>query len=208
MITGGWLIFVINKDTVRLSAEIMMKMNGLKFASLEVQGKSKGTNKNLIEINLGLDTIVELVEKTVEQISSFKEAINLTNDNVTSSHKDVMIGTQKIKNSTDSVNKIAIVIKKVSSIIETHADQIEKISEMLGAITHIADQTQLLSLNAAIEAARAGEEALGAVRAAGGVARARGVARSGCGESISANPRGADRHHGFRTGERSVGCCG
>ena len=70
-------------------------------------------------------------------------------------------GTQVIHNATSEMNSIARAVQSSSSIIEELGRQSDQITSIVKTIREIADQTNLLALNAAIEAARAGEQGRG-----------------------------------------------
>jgi methyl-accepting chemotaxis protein len=59
------------------------------------------------------------------------------------------------------MNKIAEVVKRSASTVQKLGQSSEQIGEIIQVIDDIADQTNLLALNAAIEAARAGEQGRG-----------------------------------------------
>jgi methyl-accepting chemotaxis protein len=59
------------------------------------------------------------------------------------------------------MNKIAQVVQGSAKTIQELAKSSDQIGEIIGVIDDIADQTNLLALNAAIEAARAGEQGRG-----------------------------------------------
>lgn len=61
----------------------------------------------------------------------------------------------------NSIQSSAAVVKDASEIIEGLGGRSKEIGEIVAVITDIADQTNLLALNAAIEAARAGEQGRG-----------------------------------------------
>jgi aerotaxis receptor len=62
---------------------------------------------------------------------------------------------------TVTILALADTVKKSASQVETLGDRSAEISRIVGVIKEIADQTNLLALNAAIEAARAGEQGRG-----------------------------------------------
>ncbi len=70
-------------------------------------------------------------------------------------------GKVKVNNTKQSIEKIVESSMKVAGIVASLAKQSEQIGEITQVINDIADQTNLLALNAAIEAARAGEQGRG-----------------------------------------------
>jgi methyl-accepting chemotaxis protein len=70
-------------------------------------------------------------------------------------------GNKVVSDAVDEMNKIASSVSQSSSIIRDLGMSSQKISEIVNVIKEIADQTNLLALNAAIEAARAGEQGRG-----------------------------------------------
>ncbi|MFZ4535901.1 methyl-accepting chemotaxis protein [Propionivibrio sp.] len=72
-----------------------------------------------------------------------------------------LAGTQIIESAASEMHSISNAVQSSSAIIEDLGRQSEKISSIVKTIKEIADQTNLLALNAAIEAARAGEQGRG-----------------------------------------------
>ena len=70
-------------------------------------------------------------------------------------------GGEIVKNTVEGMNRIADAVRQSASTIEALRSSSEQIGEIIGVIDEIADQTNLLALNAAIEAARAGEQGRG-----------------------------------------------
>jgi methyl-accepting chemotaxis protein len=69
--------------------------------------------------------------------------------------------TTVIQQSVEQMRHIADSVKQSASVIEALSAQSDEISAIIKTIKDIADQTNLLALNAAIEAARAGEQGRG-----------------------------------------------
>jgi methyl-accepting chemotaxis protein len=70
-------------------------------------------------------------------------------------------GKNIIKNSMESVEKLGSSVNESNLVIKELEQETENINSILGTIQQIAEQTNLLALNAAIEAARAGEQGRG-----------------------------------------------
>jgi methyl-accepting chemotaxis protein len=70
-------------------------------------------------------------------------------------------GTRIIQSAASEMNKISEAVQSSSAIIEDLGRQSDQITSIVNTIKEIADQTNLLALNAAIEAARAGEQGRG-----------------------------------------------
>lgn len=70
-------------------------------------------------------------------------------------------GGQVVNETIHGMHSIAQVVQRSAESIANLAMSADKIGEIIGVIDEIADQTNLLALNAAIEAARAGEQGRG-----------------------------------------------
>ncbi len=70
-------------------------------------------------------------------------------------------GSEVVHQAADGITEIAGTVQKSSAIIRLLGEQSGQISTIVNVIKEIADQTNLLALNAAIEAARAGEQGRG-----------------------------------------------
>ncbi|WP_372996264.1 methyl-accepting chemotaxis protein [Marinobacter sp.] len=70
-------------------------------------------------------------------------------------------GARIIRSSSEQVHRLAAQISKAVEVIRKLSDDSDNIASVLDVIRGIAEQTNLLALNAAIEAARAGEQGRG-----------------------------------------------
>lgn len=80
---------------------------------------------------------------------------------VNDADKEASDSQHVVASTISSINALAQEVEKVSGVIENLATDSESIGTVLDVIKDIAEQTNLLALNAAIEAARAGEQGRG-----------------------------------------------
>ena len=127
------------------------------------------------EITLAVDEIAEGASDQVEdanagsrKMNELSNSINKIVDISVSSMKqaEIMIektsaGIKKIEDLKNSFTKNDDSVKKVAIGIQELGEKSNTINDIVETINNIADQTNLLALNAAIEAARAGEHGKG-----------------------------------------------
>jgi methyl-accepting chemotaxis protein len=75
--------------------------------------------------------------------------------------QQTQIGRSSMEEASSSLEQIAGALNSTASVINTLGQRSQEIGGIVGVITSIAEQTNLLALNAAIEAARAGEQGRG-----------------------------------------------
>lgn len=95
-------------------------------------------------------TSQDTAEVTSQVMLSAKEAALVTDD-----------GRQVVKNNQETILSLATSLRESCGTIEALGKEVENIGSVLAVIQSIAEQTNLLALNAAIEAARAGEQGRG-----------------------------------------------
>ncbi|MBE0338875.1 methyl-accepting chemotaxis protein [Paenibacillus sp. 23TSA30-6] len=152
-------------------------------SSQELSASAQATNRAgehsvnvTIELADGAHTQLQNLEgsyKAVQDMSRFISniagnadiAMNKAADNV----QKARLGQESMHSTTSQMGVVSESIGDLSSIIDTLSSHSKEIENIVGTIASIAEETNLLSLNAAIEAARAGEEGQGFAVVAGSV---------------------------------------
>jgi len=101
------------------------------------------------------------ITASVEKEKAVKDATELAYTTSQETTKTTDKATSVLQNTVNISDKISQEINDVSALIEKLNHQSDEISKIVTTISSIADQTNLLALNAAIEAARAGEQGRG-----------------------------------------------
>jgi methyl-accepting chemotaxis protein len=158
-----------------IASQVRRSADSVSASASELSASAEEINSSTIEISSSVQQIAhgaELQSRKVDETSRGMAQITSTTKEVASQAAQAAAMSQEaaqVARAGEEATEQAIVkIAEVQQAIETLASSVEvlgKRSEQIGGIvdviTSIADQTNLLSLNAAIEAARAGESGRG-----------------------------------------------
>lgn len=124
----------------------------------------KHSDNNVSETQLQLAEIEE-VSAALSQMSKVTEEVSYnavqTSDKTKSCNELASSGNQIVQKTVDDIHSLGESIGETSTKISELNEKSELINTVLTVIKGIAEQTNLLALNAAIEAARAGEQGRG-----------------------------------------------
>ena len=142
------------KDVSTNSSQVMLQADVLSQTSSE-------SNE---EIELQNDTTTQIATAMEEMTSSIREISNNA-DEANKAAGDAITNTDDgkaiVSATISQIDSLSSDINDVSQVISKLATETDNIGAVLDVIRGIADQTNLLALNAAIEAARAGEQGRG-----------------------------------------------
>ncbi|MDR2869366.1 MAG: bacteriohemerythrin [Deferribacteraceae bacterium] len=150
----------------------LLKLNGLfttlKGASVEVKSTAHSVgdaNEKMADSSYQQAESATVMNNTIEKldqsIQELSEHVDTTALEAMSAHKTAENGSEMLRLSVEKIHELNDAVLRSSANVDTLAASVEKITNVLGIIDDIAEQTNLLALNAAIEAARAGEAGRG-----------------------------------------------
>lgn len=113
------------------------------------------------ELNSQVHEIASSVEQMTSTILQTTKNTNKTAENSKNAVEIAQKGGEVIIQTVEGITRIADVVNKAAEIIQELGKNSQQIGDIVQVIDEIADQTNLLALNAAIEAARAGEQGRG-----------------------------------------------
>lgn len=158
----------INSDIQTLRNTLIKVVRNISDASENITNVSKNLNRNsstnmnlvetqksdMVEIVSAMHQITHSVESVSDSALHANELANQSNNITNDGKKVVNESVQEISNLSNNVNQ-------ASQTIHQLAEYSTNIGGIIDVIRGIAEQTNLLALNAAIEAARAGEQGRG-----------------------------------------------
>lgn len=158
---------VIHK-VAQASQSVSMSSDILTQSAREVKEGSDQMVVTMEELATGAETQANSASDLSEQMKHFVDSVRTSQEEgqgIADSSKDVLAltsdGSNLMKQSVKQMNKIDTIVAEAVDKVRGLDQQSDEISQLVQVVKDIADQTNLLALNAAIEAARAGEHGRG-----------------------------------------------
>ena len=140
-----------------INAAVIQLSTAIEEVSAISEQSSQGMTQQQNEITL-IATAMQQMQMTVNEVARNTEDASLSAGEAT---LDVERGSDDIKGSIAAIEHVAEVIDDAGVMVQKLEENTTSIGMVVDVIRGIADQTNLLALNAAIEAARAGEQGRG-----------------------------------------------
>ncbi|MFD2632255.1 methyl-accepting chemotaxis protein [Idiomarina piscisalsi] len=139
------------------SRQMSVVNDALKTVIQELQELVSSSHKTQTSAESTIEGINQLNELTTS-LNSCTEALE---QNALGTQESMQVSREYIRKLSDASNVNEQAMKSAKTSVNELASSVEQVSSALSVISGIADQTNLLALNAAIEAARAGEQGRG-----------------------------------------------
>ncbi len=115
----------------------------------------------VIEQQQDVEAAMESIDHAMKSIGKLNETANEVTTNVLESHKQAQAGSDAIGSTVAKIVSVEEIVNNSTATVDKLGQRSQEIGQIVETISGIADQTNLLALNAAIEAARAGEHGRG-----------------------------------------------
>jgi len=122
-----------------------------------MQGANGRIEKQTRDTDLLAESANEMASSFTEVTQRMKEAAEMAHH----SNQQSSQGKREVESTIRTINSLAEEVEHAAGVIKRLDDDSDRIGSVLDVIKSIAEQTNLLALNAAIEAARAGEHGRG-----------------------------------------------
>ena len=159
LVAEGFNHFVEKIQAAILEVEI--STNSLTDVSGKLANIAKATYQGASQQNIETDSLAGAMNNMTSSVNNVATTANEATSTASDANDDAVRGRKDVDTTIDIINQLANEVKTISeTVIElsTSSDEIGKVVDVIGSI---AEQTNLLALNAAIEAARAGEQGRG-----------------------------------------------
>ncbi|MCK5386542.1 MAG: methyl-accepting chemotaxis protein, partial [Gammaproteobacteria bacterium] len=133
----------------------------LAAASEELATVSEETNQNMNNQQSEVEQAATAINEMTATIQEVARNAASTSETAYTTNASTVEGQNVVTQTVNSISQLANDIENASAVIHQLESHSEDIGGVLDVIKNIAEQTNLLALNAAIEAARAGEQGRG-----------------------------------------------
>ena len=147
--TGG-IVGRINNSSEQLKAQAENLMASIELNNQGIKQQYSETDQVAMAVNQMAASIQEVAENTRQTAEAAHEA-----------SEETVRGKHVANETTNAIQTLAGEVQKAADVINQLEQDSNSISSVVDVIRGIAEQTNLLALNAAIEAARAGEQGRG-----------------------------------------------
>jgi len=148
-------------STVAMIASIKQTATELSVSADQMSTVNQQVAESSEEVVAQTGTVATASEEMAATSMEIAQNCSLAAESSRQGSKLAIEGVSVVQETVAGMNRLADKVKQAAATVERLGTRSEQIGEIVGTIEDIADQTNLLALNAAIEAARAGEQGRG-----------------------------------------------
>ena len=134
---------------------------GLESIANTTHQQAESTSAAVVQQNQATQQIASAVTQMSQAIQEVAERVESNAKSARTAASNVETGNQKAEQAMQAIVALREAVESISTTVTELAQSTSDIGEAANIISTIAEQTNLLALNAAIEAARAGEQGRG-----------------------------------------------
>ncbi len=144
----------IISETISIAEQLQHSASALKSLSIKTSDAAREQQSGSQQIATALYEMTTSFQQVAQNAANAEETTNRANDNV-------KLSMSAVDSNRNSITHLAKEVSSAKEVIARLAEESQSVAGILSVIQGIAEQTNLLALNAAIEAARAGEQGRG-----------------------------------------------
>ncbi|GAB0063485.1 methyl-accepting chemotaxis protein [Pseudomonas syringae] len=141
--------------------QISSAADQLASAAEELNAVTEESSRGLIRQNDEIQQAATAVNEMTAAVEEVARNAMSTSEASRQTSTDAAAGRDQARDAVNAINTVSAEISSSTTMVEELAGRVREIGQVLDVIRGIAEQTNLLALNAAIEAARAGEQGRG-----------------------------------------------
>lgn len=158
----------LQRSTLSMQMSLRQTIGLIANSSLQLASAADEMNSITAQSSDGLGRQNQEIEQAATAVNEMTAAVDevarnaaAASDAARESNQSTIRGSQRVASTVGAIEKLSATVLATSLDVQRLAGQSQDISKVLAVIRTIAEQTNLLALNAAIEAARAGEQGRG-----------------------------------------------
>jgi methyl-accepting chemotaxis protein len=158
------LIMELNQSSSRLHqtvSKIKKVLDHLAQTGDKVGIAVSESSSSVQEQKIETDTLASSIEQMSISNNQIADNAGKASDTSSNAEKEAISGDETVVHASTAMQELSNELEQATLVVNKLNEDSTNIATILGVIRAIADQTNLLALNAAIEAARAGEQGRG-----------------------------------------------
>lgn len=142
-------------------SEVTHQSTRVATAAQQLSAVTENTSQGVLRQSGEIQQVATAMTQMSATVSDVANNATHASSSAHEGNEEAIKGNQVVSNTISAIGELAEDVEGSSTVIQRLKDDSQNIGTVLDVIKNIAEQTNLLALNAAIEAARAGEQGRG-----------------------------------------------